>query len=75
MHHALDTEKGGFSTWSVMTPAQASDQWASWQSKSIKGCVYELRKENFEMDLKTIKGQLRALAAEYNKRIASYKEK
>jgi hypothetical protein len=72
----LSTLKGGgFSTRSVMTQAQASDQWAYYQSKSIKGYVYELQREKFEMDLKTNRGLSRALADDYEKRIAAYKEK
>jgi len=72
----LSTLKGGgYSTRSVMSQTQASDQWAYYQSKSIKGYVYELQKEKFEMDLKTIKGMPRALAADYEKRIAAYREK
>lgn len=72
----LSTLKGGgFSTRSVMSHAQASDQWAYFQSKSIKGYVYELQKEKFEMDLKAAKGMSRALAADYDKRISGYREK
>lgn len=72
----LSTLKGGgFSTRSVMSQAQASDQWAYFQSKSIKGYVYELQREKFEMDLKAGKGLSRALAADYEKRITGYREK
>jgi len=72
----LSTLKGGgFSTRSVMSQAQASDQWAYYQSKSIKGYVYELQREKFEMDLKTNKGMSRPLIGDYEKRIAAYKEK
>ena len=72
----LSTLKGGgFSTRSVMSQAQASDQWAYYQSKSIKGYVYDLQKEKFEMDLKASKGMSRALCGDYEKRIAAYKEK
>ncbi len=72
----LSTLKGGgYSTRSVMSQAQASDQWAYYQSKSIKEYVYDLQREKFEMDLKTNKGMSRALAADYEKRIAAYKEK
>jgi hypothetical protein len=72
----LSTLKGGgFATRSVMSQAQASDQWAYFQSKSIKGYVYELQREKFEMDLKTNKGMSRALADDYEKRIAAYKDK
>jgi hypothetical protein len=72
----LSTLKGGaYSTRSVMSQTQASDQWAYYQSKSIKGYVYDLQQEKFEMDLKSTKGMPRSLAAEYEKRIAGYREK
>jgi hypothetical protein len=72
----LSTLKGGgYSTRSVMSQAQASDQWAYYQAKSIKGYVYDLQREKFEMDLKANKGMSRALAADYEMRIAAYKEK
>jgi Domain of unknown function (DUF4337) len=72
----LSTLKGGgFSTRSVMSQSEASNQWAYYQAKSIKGYVYELQKEKFEMDLKTNKGMSHALATDYDKRIAAYKEK
>ena len=67
---------GGYGTKSVMSQAQASDQWAYYQSKSIKAYVYELQKEKFEMDLRTMKaGAAPSLAAEYRKKIDSYGQK
>jgi DNA repair exonuclease SbcCD ATPase subunit len=72
----LSTLKGGgFSTRAVMSQSQASDQWAYYQAKSIKGYVYELQKEKFELDLKATRGMSRTLAADYEKRIVAYKEK
>jgi hypothetical protein len=72
----LSTLKGGgFSTRAVMSQSQASDQWAYFQSKSIKEYVYELQKEKFEMDLKANRGMTRAAAADYEKRIGAYTEK
>lgn len=72
----LSTLKGGgFSTRAVMSQSQASDQWAYYQAKSIKGYVYELQREKFELDLKANKGLSRPLAADYEKRIGAYKEK
>jgi hypothetical protein len=72
----LSTLKGGgFSTRAVISQSQASDQWAYYQAKSIKGYVYELQKEKFELDLKANKGLSRTLAADYEKRIGAYKEK
>jgi len=73
----LSTLKGGgYSTKSVMSQAQASDQWAYYQSKSIKGYVYELQKEKLELDLKSAKGGMpQALAGEYRKKIDGYDQK
>ena len=71
----LSTLKGGgYGSKAVMSQAQASDQWAFFQAKSIKGYAYDLQKEKFEMDLKTMRPS-RALAADFEKRIAAYKEK
>lgn len=72
----LSTLKGGgFSTRAVMSQSQASDQWAYYQAKSIKGYVYELQMEKFELDLKVNKGLTRTLVADYEKRIKAYTEK
>jgi hypothetical protein len=61
---------GGFSTRSVLSQTQASDQWAYYQSKSIKGYLYEMQKDQLEMQLK---GNLSpAMAEEYRKKIDSY---
>src|SRR5574340_692784 len=70
----LSTLKGGgFSTRAVMSQSQASDQWSYFQSKSIKGYLYELQKEKLELDAKTMKTG--ALKSDYEKRIAAYGEK
>ncbi len=73
----LSTLKGGgYGSRAMMSQAQASDQWAYYQAKSIKGYVYDLQKEKFEMDLKASKsGAGRSLAAEYQKKIDGYGEK
>jgi hypothetical protein len=61
---------GGFSTRSVLSQTQASDQWAYYQSKSIKGYLYEMQKDQLEMQLK---GNLSpAMADEYRKKIDAY---
>src|SRR5512142_714367 len=72
----LSTLKGGgFGSRAIMSQAQASDQWAYYQAKSIKGYVYDLQKEKFEMDMKAAKGPSRQLAAEYQKKITGYTDK
>jgi hypothetical protein len=59
-----------------MSQAQASDQWAYYQAKSIKGYIYDLQKEKLEMDLKALKAAMSpSLAAEYQKKITAYGQK
>ncbi len=72
----LSTLKGGgFSTQSVMTQAQASDQWAYYQAKSIKGYVYDLQKEKLELELETMKSKVpRSILSEYEKKIETYQK-
>ncbi|MDA8099534.1 MAG: DUF4337 domain-containing protein [Nitrospiraceae bacterium] len=70
----LSTLKGGgFSTRSVMSQSQASDLWSYYQSKSIKGYLYELQKEKLELDARTMKSG--SLKADLDKRIVAYGEK
>ncbi len=73
----LSTLKGGgFSTRSVISQAQASDQWAYYQAKSIKGYVYELQKEKLELELRTIKSKVpRSVVSDYEQKIGAYQEK
>lgn len=73
----LSTFKGGgYSTRSVMSQTQASDQWAYFQSKSIKGYIYEMQRDKLELELKAGGGKFSpVLAAEYEKRIADYSKK
>lgn len=52
----LSTFKGGaYSTKSVISQAQASDQWAYFQAKSIRESMYRIQKDNLELQLKMIK--------------------
>jgi hypothetical protein len=70
----LSTLKGGsFSTRSVMSQSQASDQWSYFQAKSIKGYLYELQKERFELELKS--RAIPAAQAGYEQKIAGYAQK
>jgi Domain of unknown function (DUF4337) len=73
----LSTLKGGgFGSKAMMSQSQASDQWAYYQAKSVKGYLYELQREKLEMDMKTLKGTAsRSLAADYQKKIDGYAEK
>ncbi len=73
----LSTFKGGqFSTRSVMSQSQASDQWAYYQAKSIKGYIYEGQKEALEADLKKQGGSLPAeIKQSFQDKINAYNER
>ncbi len=73
----LSTFKGGgYSTRSVMSQSQASDQWAFSQAKSIKSYIYEMQKDKLELELKGIEGKASpAIVEEYGKRIDGYGKK
>jgi hypothetical protein len=73
----LSTFKGGgYSTRSVMSQTQASDQWAFFQAKSIKSYIYEMQKDKLELDLKAMEVKAPApVVEEFRKRIAEYGKK
>lgn len=61
---------GGYSTKSVLSQTQASDQWAFYQAKSIKGYLYELHRDKLQLELMAQGASFKAEAVgEYNKRI------
>lgn len=64
---------GKFSNRSILKQTQASNQWAYYQAKSIKGYLYELQKERLETDLKMIESTApKDVLEDYQKRLASY---
>jgi hypothetical protein len=73
----LSTFKGaGFSTRSVLSQTQAANQWAYYQSKSIKGYLYENQKESLELEMKARKMSMsKAAVDEYEKKIEIYTQK
>jgi hypothetical protein len=73
----LSTLKGGgFSMRSVISQAQASDQWSYYQAKSIKGYIYDLQKDKLELELKAIKTKVsRSVVSDYEQKIMAYREK
>jgi hypothetical protein len=73
----LSTFKGGGqSTKSVLSQSQASNQWAYYQAKSIKGYLYELQQEKLELDLKTFDPRIKKLLGDdYQKKIEGYAKK
>ena len=70
----LSTFKGGgFSTRSVLSQSKAASQWAYFQAKSIKGYLYELRRDELELELKMLGSKSsKSLVEEYGKRIEFY---
>lgn len=66
---------GGYSTRSVLSQAQASDQWAFFQAKSIKGNLYQLQLEKIQLDAKLDANAAPAKAAAYAEAIESYQKK
>ena len=70
----LSTFKGGgFSTRSVLSQTQASDLWAFYQAKSIKGYIIETQKDKLELELLSINGKADSAAREgYDRKIAAY---
>ena len=73
----LSTFKGGsYSTRSVLSQTQASDQWAFYQSKSVKGYLYELQRDKLALELGAHRqGFRQAVLDAYEKKIASYEGK
>ena len=73
----LATFKGGsYSTRSVLSQSMASDQWAYYQAKSLKGYLYEIQKEGMEHELVERENSMSPAGAEALKaRMASYGNK
>jgi len=74
----LSTFKGGgFSTRSLMNQTQASDQWAFYQSKSLKSYIFEMQKDNLELQYQqNSKMNVSAeVLAKYQERIDNYTKK
>ena len=74
----LSTFKGGgFSTRSLLNQTQASDQWAFFQSKSIKSYIYDMRRENLEIQVESLEKQKgnEALVKKYKEMIDDYSQK
>jgi len=77
----LSTFKGGgYSTRSVISQAQASDQWAYYQSKSVKTNLYEIQRDKLALELQTLpesapvstRQRYQALVDDYSKKVLRY---
>lgn len=73
----LSTFKGGgYSTKSVLSQTQASDQWAFFQAKSIKGNLYEIQKEKIELELELLRARgPKGVVSDYEKKLDAYTKK
>jgi len=67
---------GGYSTRSVISQTQASDQWAFFQAKSMKGNLYEIQKEKLELEIAVLPSSTSAEIRErYTKTLAEYTDR
>ena len=74
----LSTFKGGgYSTRSLLYQTQASDQWAFYESKSLKSYIFEMQKDNLELQSQqNEKFKVSAdIQANYQKKIDFYSKK
>ncbi|MBM2814463.1 MAG: hypothetical protein HW421_1225 [Ignavibacteria bacterium] len=74
----LSTFKGGgYSTRALMNQTKASDQWAFYQSKSVKGYIFEMQKDKLEMELQDIQHTSKNTVqiTDYEKKIEAYSKK
>jgi hypothetical protein len=78
----LATFKGGqYSTRSVLSQTQASDQWAFYQAKSVKGYIFEARKDMQTLNLQQMSSMIKdpkvleKIRQDAEKNIESYKKK
>ena len=73
----LSTFKGGgYSTRSLLSQTQASDQWAFYQAKSLKGYIYEMSRDSLQLELKAQGSKLAPhVKSEYEKKIEDYGQK
>lgn len=64
---------GKFSSRTIMSQAQETDQWAFYQAKSIKGHAFTMQKERMEIDLMAQEKTLPAdVAQKYRDAISNY---
>jgi len=74
----LSTFKGGgYSTRSLMNQTSASDQWAFFQSKSLKSLIFEMQKENLQLQLELAakSNSAKDVLAEYSYKLESCTKK
>jgi hypothetical protein len=64
---------GKYSSRTILSQAQETDQWAFYQAKIIKSYLYEVQKQNMELEMLAQRGKIRAEASDrYQKVIRDY---
>lgn len=63
---------GGYSSRSIMSQSQASDQWAFYQAKAIKAYLYQLQVEKLELELP---GVSQGMEEAYRTKIVDHRKK
>jgi hypothetical protein len=64
---------GGYSTRQVLSQAKASDQWAFFQAKSMKGDMYALAQASAELERQSLPASApKAVQDAYARRVADY---
>ncbi len=67
---------GGYSTRSLMNQSKASDQWAFFQSKSLKSYIFEMQRDNLQLTRETLpKNTDVTILKVYDNKIESYNAK
>ena len=74
---SLSTFRGSsYSTRTVLSQTQASDQWAYYQAKSVKANLYEIQKQELEIELALLpQAKGAGLRQSYERRIADYAQR
>jgi predicted RNase H-like nuclease (RuvC/YqgF family) len=60
---------------SVITQAQASDQWAYYQAKGIKSYIYQLQVDKLALEVEVLQSENQKLSSIYSDKIKDYKKK
>ncbi len=70
----MSTFRGSsYSTRSILNQTKASDQWAYYQAKSVKGNLYDLQRQQFELELKSLPpGTPAQVIEDFKKKIDDY---
>jgi len=67
---------GKYSSRTILAQAQETDQWSYYQAKSIKSYLYEIQKQNMELELLAGQGKMKGDATErYLKAVRDYDAK